>query len=64
MSTKAIKDLLKKLIDQEDKNTPLTDTELADQLKNGGYPVARRTVAKYREKLHFPVARLRRQLTH
>ena len=64
VSTKAIKDLLKKLIDQEDKNTPLTDTELADQLKNGGYPVARRTVAKYREKLHFPVARLRRQLTH
>ena len=64
VSTKAIKDLLKKLIDQEDKNTPLTDTELANQLKNGGYPVARRTVAKYRERLHFPVARLRRQLTH
>ena len=54
VSTKAIKDLLKKLIDQEDKNKPLTDTELADQLKNGGYPVARRTVAKYRERLHFP----------
>ena len=64
VSTKAIKDLLKQLIENEDKSGPLTDTELADQLKAGGYPVARRTVAKYREQLHFPVARLRRQLTH
>ena len=64
VSTKAIKDLLKQLIENEDKSGPLTDTELADQLKAGGYPVARRTVAKYREQLHFPVARLRRQITH
>lgn len=64
VSTKAIKDLLKQLIEDEDKSGPLTDTELADQLKAGGYPVARRTVAKYREQLHFPVARLRRQITH
>ena len=63
VSTKAIKDLLKKLIDDEDKITPLTDTDLANQLKNEGFPVARRTVAKYREQLHFSVARLRRKLT-
>lgn len=64
VSTKAIKDLLNQLIEKEDKRNPLTDTELADQLKVEGYPVARRTVAKYREQLHFPVARLRRQLTN
>ena len=64
VSTKAIKDLLNQLIEKEDKGNPLTDTELADQLKVEGYPVARRTVAKYREQLHFPVARLRRQLTN
>ena len=64
VSTKAIKDLLKKLIEDENKDRPLTDTDLADQLKVEGFPVARRTVAKYREQLQFPVARLRRQLTH
>ena len=64
VSTKAIKDFLKKLIENENKDTPLTDTDLADQLKVEGFPVARRTVAKYREQLQFPVARLRRQLTH
>ena len=63
VSTKAIKDLLKKLIEDENKDRPLTDTDLADQLKVEGFPVARRTVAKYREQLQFPVARLRRQLT-
>ncbi|MEA1882442.1 MAG: RNA polymerase factor sigma-54 [Candidatus Marinimicrobia bacterium] len=64
ISTNAIKDLLKKLINNEDKDSPLTDTDLANQLKVEGFPVARRTVAKYREQLHFSVARLRRQLTH
>ena len=64
VSTKAIKDLLKKLIDDEDKSFPLTDTDLANQLKDGGFPVARRTVAKYREQLHLSVARLRRELTY
>ena len=64
VSTKAIKDLLKKLIDDEDKSSPLTDTDLANQLRDEGFPVARRTVAKYREKLHFSVARLRRKLTY
>ena len=64
VSTKAIKDLLKKLINNENKDTPLTDTDLAIQMKAEGFPVARRTVAKYREQLHFSVARLRRQLTN
>ena len=64
VSTNTIKDLLKQLIDAEDKKTPLTDTNLTKELNRKGYPVARRTVAKYREQLHFPVARLRRQLTH
>ena len=63
VSTKIIKDLLKKLIQNEKKDLPLTDTDLAGKLKAGGFPVARRTVAKYREQLNFPVARLRRQLT-
>ena len=64
VSTNTIKDLLKQLIDAEDKKTQLTDTNLTKELNRKGYPVARRTVAKYREQLHFPVARLRRQLTH
>ena len=64
VSTNAIKNLLKKLINSENKDSPLTDTDLAGQLKVGGFPVARRTVAKYREQLHFPVARLRRELTN
>ncbi len=64
VSTNTIKDLLKQLIDEEDKKSPLTDTNLTKKLNSKGYPVARRTVAKYREQLNFPVARLRRQLTH
>ena len=48
----------------EDKKSPLTDSHLAEKLNIKGYPVARRTVAKNREQLEFPVARLRRQLTH
>ena len=64
ISTKIIKDFLKQLIDDEDKNEPLTDSHLADKLNIQGFPVARRTVTKYREQLQFPVARLRKQLTH
>ena len=44
----------------EDKKKPLTDDELADILKEKGYPIARRTVAKYRQQLNIPVARLRK----
>ena len=47
-------------IDGEDKKKPLTDDELADILKEKGYPIARRTVAKYRQQLNIPVARLRK----
>ena len=62
VSTKLIKNLLKELIDDEVKDEPLTDTDLANQLKLKGYPLARRTVAKYREELKLPAARLRRQI--
>lgn len=52
--------LIRELIDNEDKNSPLTDQQLQEQLVERGYNVARRTVAKYREQLHIPVARLRK----
>jgi len=64
VSTSSIKNLLKELIKEEKKDSPLTDIDLADKLKLKGFPVARRTVAKYREQLQFPVARLRRELNH
>ena len=64
VSTNSIKNLLKELIKEESKDSPLTDTDLAEKLKLEGFPVARRTVAKYREQLQFPVARLRRELNH
>jgi RNA polymerase sigma-54 factor len=62
VSTREIKSILKTLVDQEDKKKPITDEQLAIELKNEGYPIARRTVAKYREQLDIPVARLRKQL--
>ena len=64
VSVKLVKNLLKQLIHDEVKQEPLTDTDLAIKLKEKGYPIARRTVAKYREELKLPVARLRRQLTN
>ena len=64
VSTKLVKNLLKQLIEDEVKQEPLTDTNLAVKLKEKGYPIARRTVAKYREELKLPVARLRRQITN
>ena len=57
-----IKDALQKIIDGEDKQKPLNDEALAGRLNEQGYPVARRTVAKYREQLKLPVARLRKEL--
>lgn len=57
-----IKATLRRLVEQEDKSAPLTDEALTAALKNEGIPVARRTVAKYREMLGIPVGRLRRQL--
>ena len=52
---------LRELVDNEDKNNPLTDNELMEKLQEQGFTMARRTVAKYREQLHIPVARLRRE---
>lgn len=62
VSTREIKKILSDCIDNEDKVKPLTDEELTDILKSKGYPIARRTVAKYREQLNIPVARLRKEL--
>ena len=61
VSTKEVKAILAELIQQEDKHKPLSDDELTDQLQNKGYNIARRTVAKYRELLNIPVARLRKE---
>ena len=62
VSTREIKSILETVIAEEDKKKPLTDEKLAIILKEKGYPIARRTVAKYREQLDLPVARLRKQL--
>lgn len=62
VSTHEILTRLGELIDNEDKHAPLSDQALCDTLQAAGYDIARRTVAKYREKLGHPVARLRRQL--
>ena len=62
VSTKEIKNHLQEVIDNEDKRKPLTDDALVDLLKEKGYNIARRTIAKYREQLNIPVARLRKEL--
>lgn len=62
VSTREIKKILQDCIDNEDKRKPLNDESLADVLKTKGYIVARRTVAKYREQLNIPVARLRKEV--
>ena len=62
VSTREIKNILQNIIDNEDKKKPYTDSKLVDALKEKGYPIARRTVAKYREVLDIPVARLRKEL--
>ncbi|SDE53467.1 RNA polymerase factor sigma-54 [Ulvibacter litoralis] len=62
VSTKEIKKILEITISEEDKRKPLTDDKLAKILKEKGYPIARRTVAKYREQLDLPVARLRKEI--
>lgn len=61
LSTREIRRILKECIDKEDKKKPMTDEALANILKEKGYPIARRTVAKYREQLGLPVARMRKQ---
>jgi RNA polymerase sigma-54 factor len=62
VSTREIKKILSDFIDAEEKSRPLTDEQLTEILKDKGYNIARRTVAKYREQLHIPVARLRKEL--
>ena len=62
VSTREIKKILEESIGEEDSRDPLTDDALAVLLKDKGYPIARRTVAKYREQLGLPVARLRKTL--
>ncbi len=60
VSIKEVHNLIKELVDEEDKNAPLTDEQLVAALAQHGFSVARRTVAKYREQLHIPVARMRK----
>ena len=63
VSTKVIKDCLKRIIDGEDPRQPLTDDQPTEELSRQGYDIARRTTAKYRQQLGLPTARLRRKLT-
>lgn len=62
ISSREVKAILKDCIEKEDKRKPLTDDKLAERLKEKGYIIARRTVAKYREQLNIPVARLRKEI--
>ncbi|WP_237274306.1 RNA polymerase factor sigma-54 [Tenacibaculum ovolyticum] len=62
VSTREIKKILETVIQEEEKRKPLTDEKLSKILKEKGYPIARRTVAKYREQLDIPVARLRKEI--
>tara|TARA_R110002050_G_scaffold221441_1_gene357254 strand:+ start:27113 stop:28570 length:1458 start_codon:yes stop_codon:yes gene_type:complete len=62
VSTREVKNILSQVIGEEDKNKPLTDQKLMAILQEKGYNIARRTVAKYREQLNIPVARLRKEL--
>ncbi|PHS54000.1 MAG: RNA polymerase sigma-54 factor [Lutibacter sp.] len=62
VSTREIKNILEIVINEENKKKPLTDDKLAEILKEKGYPIARRTIAKYREQLEISVARLRKEI--
>ncbi len=62
VSTREVKKILSNMIEAEDKRKPLSDEQLTDMLQEKGYNIARRTVAKYREQLNLPVARLRKEL--
>ncbi len=62
VSTREIKKIMQEVVDAEDKRNPLTDEQLVDAMAEHGYPIARRTVAKYRDLLGIPVARLRKTL--
>ena len=62
VSTREIKKILKDAVESEDKSNPMTDEQLMQVLKEKGYPIARRTVAKYREQLGIPVGRMRKKI--
>ncbi len=62
VSSREVKNILLELIDKEDKMNPLSDQALADVLAQKGYPIARRTITKYREQLNISVARMRREI--
>jgi RNA polymerase sigma-54 factor len=62
VSSREVKQIIKDIIDSEDKNKPFSDDKLEKILNDKGYNIARRTVAKYREQLNIPVARLRKEL--
>ena len=62
VSTLEIKKILKTIIEEEDKHKPLPDDQLVEILKEKGYPIARRTIAKYRDLLDIPVARMRKKI--
>ncbi|MGB2088000.1 MAG: RNA polymerase factor sigma-54 [Psychroflexus salarius] len=62
VSTREIKNILESVVNKENKKKPYTDAKLTELLKEKGYPIARRTVAKYREQLDIPVARLRKEI--
>jgi len=62
ISSIEIKNILESLINKEDKSNPITDEEISKLLKEKGYNVARRTVAKYREQLEIPISRMRKEL--
>lgn len=62
ISTRRIKERLKVIIEEEDKSHPISDEAISKVLQADGFPIARRTVAKYREQLNIPVARLRREI--
>ncbi len=62
VSTLEIKKILQNIIEEEDKKKPYPDDQLAELLKEKGYPIARRTIAKYREQLDIPVARMRKKM--
>ncbi|MGN1046833.1 MAG: RNA polymerase factor sigma-54 [Candidatus Cryptobacteroides sp.] len=62
VSTRELKKALQECVDAEDKRKPLTDDQLVEQMNSRGYKVARRTIAKYRDQLNIPKARLRKEL--
>jgi RNA polymerase sigma-54 factor len=62
VSTREVKNIILECVEKEDKQNPLKDDEIKEILKTKGYSIARRTVAKYREKLNIPVARMRREI--